>query len=569
LGRISFSKPLLFKLTSLALVVTLLSVGVTTFFVVQVAQTTLYERAEDSLLAEARSMRLYLEEADLTGPRLNERVKQLGQQGGRYLTVFDADGGILARSYSEDIAPEDLITAAVRLNEGHILQIGVPRAEVRSKVTQLIHGAIMVGVLVAGLAVLVAYLVNRVIAGPIMDLLVVVRRLKHREFGRRVLVRSDDEIGQLGRAFNDLSETLEELFDAISDRERKLDAILSSMSDGVLAVNMQRRVILANRAVSDMFNVDEQSIIGKSQFEATRNTHLSKLLDDTIDSGRPIVTEIRLRPGSERTIAVTSSPLTNQDGTALGAVAVLRDVTDLRHLEQMRQEFVANVSHELRTPLTSIKGFVETLLAGNLDDRALTERFLKIISGETDRMIALINDLLDLSRIESGKQPLNLEPVDLKELFDDTIMILQSKADAKKMTVQNFIYDPVTVEGDAKLLKQVAINLLDNAIKYTPEGGTVTVEAVKSPDEVEIIVSDNGVGIPAQHLDRVFERFYRVDKGRSRNMGGTGLGLAIVKHIVDKHKGSICAESRVGKGTKMRLTLPRMNYRESGEKGGT
>lgn len=235
----------------------------------------------------------------------------------------------------------------------------------------------------------------------------------------------------------------------------------------------------------------------------------------------------------------------------------------------MRQEFVANVSHELRTPLTSIKGFVETLLAGNLDDRALTERFLKIISGETDRMIALINDLLDLSRIESGKQPLNLEPVDLKELFDDTIMILQSKADAKKMTVQNLIYDPVTVEGDAKLLKQVAINLLDNAIKYTPEGGTVTVEAVKSPDEVEIIVSDNGVGIPAQHLDRVFERFYRVDKGRSRNMGGTGLGLAIVKHIVDKHKGSICAESRVGKGTKMRLTLPRMNYRESGEKGGT
>lgn len=559
MGRFSFSKPLLFKLTSLALVVTLLSVGVTTFFVVQVAQSALHERVEASLFSEAQLMRLYFPEADLTGPDLQERVVQLGEQVGRYLTVLSASGSILARSYSEQISLDDLVAVTVSLHDGRMLQIGIDQSEIDKDITKLIHGALLVGVLVAGLSVLVAYLVNRVIAGPILELLAVVRRLKHREFGRRVLVRSEDEIGQLGRAFNELSETLEELFDAISDRERKLDAILSSMSDGVLAVNMQRRVILANRAVADLFNVDEQAIIGKNQFEATRNTHLSKLLDDTIDSGESIVREIKLRPGSERTIAVTSSPLTNQDGTPLGAVAVLRDVTDLRHLEQMRQEFVANVSHELRTPLTSIKGFVETLLAGNLDDRALTERFLKIISGETDRMIALINDLLDLSRIESGKQPLNLGPVDIKELFDDTIMILQSNADAKNITVQNLIYDPVIVEGDEKLLKQVAINLLDNAIKYTPEGGTVTVEAVKSPDEVEIIVSDTGVGIPAQHLERVFERFYRVDKGRARNTGGTGLGLAIVKHIVDKHKGSICAESRVGKGTKMRLTLRRMN----------
>jgi len=504
-------------------------------------------------------MRLYLDEAELEGAELQARVRQLGGEAGRYLAVLGEGGGMIARSFSEDLLLEDLVAVSVPLAEGRVLQIGIDQSEIGKDISRLIHGAILVGVLVAGLSVLVAYLVNRVIAGPILDLLAVVRRLQHREFGRRVLVRSEDEIGQLGRAFNELSETLEELFDAISDRERKLDAILSSMSDGVLAVNMQRKVILANRAVADMFNVDELSIIGKNQFEATRNTNLSKLLDDTIDSGESIVREMRVRPGSERTIAVTSSPLTNQDRTPLGAVAVLRDVTDLRHLEQMRQEFVANVSHELRTPLTSIKGFVETLLAGNLDDRALTERFLKIISGETDRMIALINDLLDLSRIESGKQPLKLGPVDIKEIFDDTIMILQSNADAKNMTVQNLIYDPVIVEGDEKLLKQVAINLVDNAIKYTPEGGTVTVEAIKSPDEVEIIVSDNGVGIPAQHLDRVFERFYRVDKGRARNMGGTGLGLAIVKHIVDKHKGSICAESRVGKGTKMRLTLRRMN----------
>lgn len=559
MGRISFSKPLLFKLTSLALVVTLLSVGVTTFFVVQVAQNSLIERVKVSLSSEAEVIRLYLDDIDPMEPAYQDRVVEIGRQSGRYLTVMQVTGGIVAQSHTEDIPLADQVTVTMSLDDGLVLRIGMEESEISSAIQGLIRGAIFVGVLVAGISILFAYFVNRAIAGPIIDLLEVVRRLKHREFGRRVLVRSEDEIGQLGRAFNDLSETLEELFDAISDRERKLDAILASMSDGVLAVNMQRRVILANRSVADMFNIDEQSIIGKNQFEATRNTDLSKLLDDTIDSGESIVKEIKARPGSERTIAVTSSPLKNQDGSALGAVAVLRDVTKLRHLELMRQEFVANVSHELRTPLTSIKGFVETLLAGNLDDRALTERFLSIIDGETDRMIALINDLLDLSRIESGKQPLNLEPVDLKQIFDDTIMILQNKADAKQMTVQNLIYDSVVVQGDAKLLKQVAINLVDNAIKYTPEGGTVTVEAVKSPDDVEIIVSDNGLGIPAQHLDRIFERFYRVDKGRARNMGGTGLGLAIVKHIVDKHKGSICAESRVGKGTKMRLTLRRMN----------
>jgi two-component system phosphate regulon sensor histidine kinase PhoR len=172
-------------------------------------------------------------------------------------------------------------------------------------------------------------------------------------------------------------------------------------------------------------------------------------------------------------------------------------------------------------------------------------------------MILLINDLLDLSRIESGKQALNLEPVDMKRIFDDTVLILQSQANEKNITLENNIYDPVVVKGDAKLLRQVAINLVENGVKYTPEGGRVWIEAVQGLDSVEFIIADNGLGIGSEHLDRIFERFYRVDKGRARHMGGTGLGLAITKHIVDKHKGSICAESRVGKGTKMRLTLPK------------
>jgi len=484
LKKWSFTKPLLLKLTLLALVVTLLSVGVTTFFVAHYAKITLLERAGTEAITEAQ-------------------IKDIH--------------------------------------------------------SDLIRGSMQIGLFVAALAVAVAYVLNRAITNPLQDLLVAVRRLQEREFGRKVLVQRTDEIGQLGKAFNELSETLEELFSTVSDRESTLDTVLSSMDDGVIAVNMRREVILANRAAADLFQHEVAEMIGKNQFEATRNEELARLLEKTMDDRVSFSQEMRLRPGSERTIAVTCSPLEDQRGRIQGTVAVMRDVTSLRHLEQMRQEFVANVSHELRTPLTSIKGFSETLLNSNFEDRALSERFLKIINDETDRMIALINDLLDLSRIESGKQPLKKEPVDMKRVFEDTVLMLQGKANAKGITLENYVYTSAIVEGDEKLLKQVALNLVDNGVKYTPEGGKVWIEAEQGLDSIEFIIGDTGLGIATEHLDRLFERFYRVDKGRARHMGGTGLGLAIVKHIIDKHKGTIAVESRVGKGTKIRITLKKMN----------
>jgi two-component system phosphate regulon sensor histidine kinase PhoR len=484
LKKWSFTKPLLLKLTLLALVVTLLSVGVTTFFVAHYAKITLQDRVAAELLSE-------------------EQIREI---------------------YGD-----------------------------------LIKGSVQIGILVAALAVGVAYILNRAITAPLQDLLVAVRRLQEREFGRKVLVQRTDEIGQLGKAFNELSETLEELFSTVSDRESTLDTVLSSMDDGVIAVNMRREVILANRAAADLFQHEVVEMMGRNQFEATRNEELSRLLEKTMDDRVSFSQEVRLRPGSERTLAVTCSPLEDQRGRIQGAVAVMRDVTSLRHLEQMRQEFVANVSHELRTPLTSIKGFSETLLNSNFEDKALSERFLKIINDETDRMIALINDLLDLSRIESGKQPLKKEPVDMKRVFEDTVLMLQGKADEKGITLENNVYTSAIVEGDEKLLKQVALNLVDNGVKYTPEGGKVWIEAEQGLDSIEFIIGDTGLGIASEHLDRLFERFYRVDKGRARHMGGTGLGLAIVKHIIDKHKGTIAVESRVGKGTKIRITLKKMN----------
>lgn len=557
-----FKGPLLFKLTSLVLVVTLLSVGVTTFFVARLAQRSLENRAREDLNADAQMISLSLSEAweeRFTDPQaFPEQVAFLERITKRTISIVEPSGLLAAGPSPEELDEQDYFTASAPLEGGAVLHVFMATDEISSMSARIARGSMLIAVLVAASAVAVAFVVNRSITTPIQDLLALVRSLQQREFGRMVLVRSTDEIGQLGRAFNELSEILDDLFQTISSREGQLDTILSSMDDGVIAVNMRREVILANRAAADVWDLPEQAI-GQNIFEATRHEELTRILEKTMDSKETFTSEVRVRPGSERTIAITSSPLQDQKGKIQGAVAVMRDVTSLRHLEQMRQEFVSNVSHELRTPLTSIKGFVETLLNGHLDDNQLLERFLNIISAETDRMIALINDLLDLSRIESGKLRINKTAVDMKKVFDDTVLLLQSKAEEKQITLENNIYDPVIVEGDEKLLRQVALNLVDNGVKYTPEGGRVWIEAEQGLDHVEFLVIDNGVGIGSEHLDRLFERFYRVDKGRSRQTGGTGLGLAIVKHIIDRHKGTIAVESRVGKGTKIRITLKRAN----------
>lgn len=554
------AQPLLFKLTSFALVVTLLAVGVTTFFVARFAYGTLEQRVKSDLYSDAQIIKLTLEEAHAYGvlplsDEFKDRITHLGSASQRLIRILDGQGAIVIDTIPAGLTNRELIMAEVTLNGEGRLQVAIEKDEISGMLKSLIRGTILIGLVVAVVAFGMAYSFNKVITNPIQELLAMVKHLQDREFGRLVLVRSKDEIGQLSRAFNELSETLEDLFFTISDREGKLQAILSSIDAGVVAVNLQRKVMLANKAAAELFRTDPEAMIGKNQFEATKNERLSRLLEETMDTKESVGEEIRLNPGSERMLSVTSSPLEDEQGNSLGAVAIMRDITSLRHLEHMRQEFVANVSHELRTPLTSIKGFAETLLNGNLDDRQLLERFLGIIGNETDRMIVLINDLLDLSHIESGRQPLHIEQVDMKKIFDDTILILHSQAKERNITLENNIYDPVIVQGDAKLLRQVALNLVENGVKYTPEGGKVWVEAVAGLDSVEFIISDNGLGIGSEHLDRIFERFYRVDKGRARHMGGTGLGLAITKHIVDKHKGSICAESRTGKGTKMRLTL--------------
>lgn len=573
-------KPLLLKLTGLVLVVTFLSIGVTTFFVAQSAKNTLIDNLKLDLVTDTELVDFLL--TDVNFDQLDQKVTDLGKQIDRRITIISKQGIVLADSHEKqligaDYAQKPEFSQAIADGVGidlrisqftgeETLYLAIPSAKLgairlavaSSAVTQdiakLYQGTIPLLVLVGLAAFGIVYLVTRNITQPIQDMLLVTKKLQQGEFGRRVLVKSRDEIGLLGRSFNELSLTLEKMFDTIYDRESKLNAVLTSMNDSVLALNVNQRVILANRAVGELLRVNEASLIGRHVGEIIKSEDFSEIIQETITYMKSIDGEIQLSPGSSRIIAVRCSPLQDEDGDIMGVVVVLRDITKLRRLENMRKEFVANVSHELRTPLTSIKGFVETILDGNTNDPQLVERFLTIVNGETDRMISLINDLLDLSRIESGKQFINLEAVNIREVFDFTILALQSKTLEKNITVDNEIED-LQVIGDIKLLQQVTTNLVDNAIKYNQEGGRVWLTSKVMDDEVEITVCDTGMGIAENHLDRIFERFYRVDRGRSRQMGGTGLGLSIVKHIIEKHQGRIYAESKVGEGTQIKFTL--------------
>ncbi|HOB09759.1 MAG TPA: ATP-binding protein [Limnochordia bacterium] len=572
-------RPLLLRLTGLVLVVTLLSMGVTTFFVMLFARNTLIDNLYMDLESDAKLVGRWLDTTDWQNVR--ETMRHLSETTTRRVSILDLDGNIVADSYypseyftnvsdypefqqalkegvgtarriSESSNLEELYVA-VRFPKG-IVRLATTSQEITAPLSFLSQAAVVLTGIMGLMAFGIAYYINRNITEPLGEMLDLTRQLQVGEFSRRVLVRSTDEIGQLSRAFNELSQTLEEMFQTVHDRENKLNAILTSMEDAVLAVDTNYKLILANRRMAEMINEDVSSLMGKDLTEAFQSYQLVEVVSDTLSTGKAIDTEIRPELSSQQVLAVTSSPLEDEAGKTIGVVIVLRDVTELRLLESMRREFVANVSHELRTPLTSIKGFVETILNGKTDDEAFVQRYLSIVSGETDRMITLINDLLDLTKIESRRQKLVFEEVNLKEIFDDTITVLASKAEEREVAVENRL-DDLIVLGNPKMLRQVAINLVDNAIKYNKQGGQVWIEAAVNDGIASISVTDTGIGIPSEHLERVFERFYRVDKGRSRQMGGTGLGLSIVKHIIERHKGRIWAESEYEQGTTITFTL--------------
>lgn len=528
-------------------------------------------------------------QADLVGKRLQTDEVSNALGGSRGSSVgTDPRSGEPVYVVAEPVMDSGRVVGVVYL-QGSL----APAYEVLRNIRRILLWAtgaalVLTVVLGSGLA--------RTITRPIEEVTRKAALMARGDFDQAIPVRSGDEIGQLAEMFNYLAGRLKETLAAISDERNKLETIMAFMADGIVAVDRGGRVIRVNQAACRMLGVTPESSLGREHHELWPNTGLALAVQAVLDQGQTASLQVHL-PGQDRVLQAHITPL-RERGSLGGAVVVLHDITELQRVEAMRREFVANVSHELKTPLTTVKSYVETLLDGAAEDPDLRQRFLRVVESETDRMVRLVRDLLHLSQLDQGTVRWDIQPYDLPSLVEEALAKLEVTAQRKRLQIhREWPRDlpPVLVDRD-KLL-QVLLNILANAIEFTPEGGAITVRVgaaealfpaavpagaagpaaaqgpagvataggarAEAPEPAQeagrylaVQVQDTGIGIPKDDLPRIFERFYRVDKARSRTLGGTGLGMAIAKQIVEALGGRIGIDSELGKGTVVTFTVP-------------
>ncbi|MDF1525713.1 MAG: ATP-binding protein [bacterium] len=439
-----------------------------------------------------------------------------------------------------------------------IMRVAVPV----STMTQALWSVrlrLTLGVMAAGLLIVITtVLLSRRITSPLREMRDGVRRYADGDFGTRLRFSSTEEFAELAEEMNSMARQLDDRIRTVVNQRNELEAVLSSMVEGVLAFDTSENLISLNQAASDLLGVRHETALNRPIQEVIRNSALQRFVSKTLGSMEPVEDEISLYSGGERSLQAHGAPLTDVSGKRIGTLVVLNDVTNIRRLENIRREFVANASHEIRTPITSIKGFVETLLDGALEDQETARRFLGIIGKHSDRLNAIVEDLLSLSKIEMEAETgqVYLEEGRIREVIEEAVEACHTGIEEKEINVEINCPGELMCPINPSLLVQALINLLDNAVKFSGTGGTVTVQCRAADGGVMVSVKDEGAGIEAVHIPRLFERFYRVDKARSRTLGGTGLGLAIVKHIAQVHNGEVSVTSRPGKGSTFTITLP-------------
>ncbi|WP_310832477.1 two-component system histidine kinase PnpS [Paenibacillus pedocola] len=409
-------------------------------------------------------------------------------------------------------------------------------------------------------ATFVSYKVASSMTSPLEQITRVARRITDLDYDARVPIQRRDEVGQLAKAINAMADSLQAQLKTIRDNEDLLQSVLDNMTGGIVMINAEGEFALLNKASERMLDVKNSEMAGHSYKELKHHYELARLIEEGVERNEPIHEERSIYTPAERIVRLDGVPMV-QDSSYRGMLFLLQEVTEIRRLEKMRSEFVANVSHELKTPVAAVKGFAETLLGGGVTDEKTARSFLQIIYDENERLNRLIGDILELSKIESKRVQLECSPVHLVEFFDSVLGTLSKVAEKKKISLSTNVPNELFIEGDEDKLRQIFMNLLSNAINYTHDGGSVKVTAVNrqktdGTETVVFTVSDTGMGIPRKDLPRIFERFYRVDKARSRSSGGTGLGLSIVKHLVELHRGTITVESDLGIGSSFILELP-------------
>lgn len=530
---------------------------------------------------------------------LQEKVHHFSKPVNPRITILDPQGNVLADSEQHEESMENhsdrpefkaVVQGGRKMGESvrysrtlgyNMMYVTIPVYE-EGKITGVIRSALSLQNiekairslwLSLGSALLVTLILSAMIGmrlakgvtSPIAEMVRVSKRLTEKDYTSRVRTPIKGELGQLASAINVLAASMQKQIEEIQENQTRLTGILHNMVSGVMLVDRSGRIELVNPAMAEMLGEPADAFTGKLHMEAGQSLSLSRLIDQSLKQEAEIRDEIHMFFPEERILDAHLAPYVRETGEMKGIIIVLHDITGIRRLEKMRSEFVANVSHELKTPVTSVKGFAETLLDGAMQDEELCRSFLTIIYNESERLHRLISDLLRLSTIEQDRVPLKIEQIHITDAISHIAEIVKDKVKKKQLNLSLPEPSSLVIEGEKDRLHQIILNLVSNAITYTPDGGSVRIHLADRGSDVELNVSDTGIGIPQKELPRVFERFYRVDKARSRDSGGTGLGLAIVKHLVESHHGSIQVDSKEGAGSTFTVVLPKRQRPAEGE----
>ena len=549
----------------------------------QTLETAIQTRA--TLLAE--QVTPLVENGDLE--TIDKLCKKLGRAVDTRFTVILPDGKVVGDSYEnpDDMeyhgdrpeirlalggekgmdrrfsrtVKQEMMYLAVPLKDSNketlcAVRAALPMTAIQGELNTMTERVVGASILTGLLAMVVCIVMVRRITYPLRGMGRAARQFAEGDFHHRIPSQQAYELDQLAEALNSMSDQLNQTLSTLSEQRNEQAAVLTSMDEGVLAIDKKERILHMNRVAGEILGVNYKEAKRSMVQQSVRFANLQEFIKAALASQKPRSQDLTLRGKTEKQIQASGSALQNAAGESIGALIVLRDVTQLRHLETVRSDFVANVSHELKTPITSIKGFVETLLSDDWNHDAETRRFLEIINQQSSRLNAIIDDLLTLSRLEQKEGHVMKVRSSLAATIESAIYLCQLQAAKKNIKIDMVCPADLVLSFNGPLLEQALVNLIINAVKYSEPDKKVLVLAEKQAQKVIIYVKDEGFGIEHKHIDRLFERFYRVDTARSRKLGGTGLGLSIVKHIVQAHGGTIRVESKLGAGSTFIITLP-------------
>ncbi len=585
-------KRLLWKLYPAYLMIILLSIVIVTTYVSMAMKNFYLRTTADDLVVRA-----HLIEREVAAifdkksrKSLDELCKTLGRAASTRITLILPSGEVVGDSdedpqvmenhagrpefkealsgqigvstrYSETLQKEMMYVAIPVEKEGNIagvVRVAIPVTAIDASLTAIYRKIALFGVFMIILAAAISLYIARRISHPIEEIKSGAQRFAGGDLAHRLFIPDSVELQDLADALNKMAQQLGAKIRMITEQRNELETILSAMREGVIAIDSEEQILTVNKAAGSLLGIDTTTARGHTIQEIIRNADALRFITGVLTGKGDNAAEIVLLGPNNKFLQISGTLLRDSEGKKIGALTVLNDITRLRQLENIRREFVANVSHELKTPITSIKGFVETLQEGAIDDKEDARKFLEIIFKQADLLHALVDDLLSLSKLEQEAErgEMQLTKENVRRIIEASMAAYKTKARERHIEMALQCGDEVEVKANPRLLEQAVGNLLDNAIKYSEPGDTVKIEVAKNESEVTIKIIDHGCGIAREHFPRLFERFYRVDKGRSRELGGTGLGLAIVKHITQAHGGRVTVESILGKGSTFTIHLP-------------